>query len=107
MSNPRGEATDIGLNTFVYLSLTFALLKGQASAAETRAVFLIITYYRKFPFPAPEIPVMSAAVAGAIQHKAPSTSREALPWTVLAMLGRKSNDGLWNIWDNPVNFWLQ
>lgn len=79
VSTPRREATDIGLNTFVYLSLTFALLKGQAAAAETRAVFLIITYYRKFPFLAPKFPVISAAVAGAIQHKAPSASLEALP----------------------------
>ena len=79
MSTPHGEATDIGLNTFVYLSLTFALLKGQASAAETRAVFLIIAYYRKFPFPAPKFPVISAAAAGAIQHKAPSANLEALP----------------------------
>lgn len=31
-ANPLREATDIGLNTFVYLSLTFALLKGQAAA---------------------------------------------------------------------------
>ena len=79
MSTPRGEATDIALNTFVYLSLTFALLKGQASAAETRAVFLIITYYRKFPFPTPKFPVIFAAVAGAIQHKALPASLEALP----------------------------
>lgn len=46
---PRSEATDIGLNTFVYLCLTFALLKGQAPAAQTGAVFLIITHYCQFP----------------------------------------------------------
>jgi len=79
VSTPNREATDIGLNTFVHLSLTFALLKGQASAAETRAAFLIITYCCKFPFPTPKFPVISATVAGTIQRKALSASLEALP----------------------------
>lgn len=64
--HPRRAAPDIGLNTFVYFSLTFALLKGQCSAVEMRTVFLIITYYSELPFLAPELPAIPAAACGTV-----------------------------------------
>lgn len=97
LSTPHREATDIGLNIFVYLSLTFALLKGQASAAETRAVFLIITYYCKFPFPAPKFSVISLLLQSSTKCHLPDWKLcpEPLQWclgtkamTIWAVIGK-------------------
>lgn len=104
--HPHSKATDIGLNTFVYLCLTFALLKGQASAAETGAIFLIITYYCQFPVPKFSV-ISAAALAGAVQHKVLCASLEALPWITPTMLRERINDHLGKICGNSVNFLLQ
>lgn len=102
---PLGAAPGTSLNTFVYLSLTFALLKGQCSAAEMRTTFLIITYYCELPSLTPELPVISAAAIEVIQHKACWVGSSA--WTMLLTLRVRSNGCLGNIWENPVNFLLQ
>lgn len=102
---PLRAAPGTALNTFVYLSLTFALLKGQCSAVETRTTLLIITYYCELPSLTPKLPVISAAAIGVIQHKARWAGSSA--WTMLLMLRGRSNGCLGNIWENPVNFLLQ
>lgn len=101
---PIKAASGTTLNTFVYLSLTFALLKGQCSVVETRTTFLIITYYCELPSPTLELPVISAAAIEVIQHKA---GLGALPGPCFRCSAEEAMAVWGNIWENPVNFLLQ